>query len=338
MAGTANQRARVVSHQFGAYVVAAAANGRLFGLSFGDGNVRLIDSETLDGKPIEVEAHKGASLCLAADIDKGAFLSGGDDGKLVRVTPVGAAEILAEHKGRWIEHVTAHVGSGVRVFAIGKDALVLAKQKGEPRKLSHATSVGGLAINPKGKRLAVSHYNGVSLWWLAQQSAPTVLEWKGSHLNVAWSPDGDYVMTAMQENALHGWHLADGEHMRMSGYDAKVRSIAFSRRGQYLATGGSERVICWPFTGGGPMGKAPLEFGGAGGAPVTAVAANPQIDVMAAGFDDGTVIVGQPGPTAAKLIVMGGGSPVTALCWNPDGDRLLAGTEAGDVHIADFRA
>ncbi len=338
MATAAARTARVVTKSFGAYVVAAAANGRLFGASFGDGMVRLIDSEILDATPVEVAAHQGASLCLTGDIDKGAFLSGGDDGKLVRISALGELETMVEQKGRWIEHGTAHAGAGVRAFASGKDAFIFGKQRSDPRKVSHQTSVGGLALNPKGRRLAVSHYNGVSLWWLASQSSSaTVLEWKGSHLQVAWSPDGNYVVTAMQEHALHGWHLPTNEHMRMSGYGAKIRSLAFTRRGQFLATGGSERVVCWPFTGGGPMGKAPVEFGGARGAAVTAVCANPALDVMAAGFGDGTIMVGQPGPATAAMIVMGGGSAITALCWNPDGDRLLAGTEGGDIHLADFR-
>jgi WD40 repeat protein len=195
-----------------------------------------------------------------------------------------------------------------------------------------------LAINPKGKRLAATHYNGVSLWWLAaQEGTPTILEWKGSHLQVAWSPDGDYVLTTMQENSLHGWRLSDGEHMRMSGYASKVRSLAFTRRGHFLATGGSEQVICWPFTGGGPMGKAPAEFGGAGGAPVTAVAANPLHDVIAAGFENGTIVLGQPGPGGTALVQKATGNCITAIAWNPDGDRLIAGTEGGDLHLVDFR-
>lgn len=326
----------VVTHTFDAQVTGACANGRLFGVAFGDGMLRLFDSETLDAQPVETQAHNGVVLCLSADIEKGAFLSGGDDGKLVKTSAVGATETIVEHKGRWVEQVTSHAGSGVRVYAVGKDAFILGKQK-EPRKLSHTATVGGLAINPKGRRLAVAHYGGVSLWWLAQDSPAVLLPWKGSHLNTVWSPDGDYVVTAMQENALHGWRMSDGEHMRMSGYGAKVRSLDFSRRGHFLATGGAEQVICWPFTGGGPMGKAPLEFGGAGGAPCTAVAGNPEMDVFAAGFEDGSVIVGQPGPRAAVLVAMGAGTPVTALCWNPDGDRLLAGTEDGDVYVADFR-
>jgi WD40 repeat protein len=329
---------RVTSFSFGDYVVAAAANGRLFAVVLGDGSVRLIDGETLDATPITVAAHQGAGLCLAADIDKGAFLSGGEDGRLVRIGPTGTTEVLAELKGRWIEHITTHAGSGYRVYASGKDVYILGKKDKVARKVSHASAAGGIAINPKGRRLAVTHYNGVSLWWLAaQDSEPVRLEWKGSHLQVTWSPDGDYVMTAMQENALHGWRLSDGEHMRMSGYDSKVRSLAFTRRGNLLATGGSERVICWLFTGGGPMGKPPLEFGGAGGPPVTAVAANPVHDIIAAGFENGAFMLGQPSPPGTALVRKADKNPITTLCWSPDGERLLAGTESGEVYVADFR-
>ena len=330
---------RITTFSFGDYVAAAAVNGRLFAVTLGDGTVRLIDGETLDAEPLTVAAHKGAGLCLSADIDNGHFLSGGDDGRLVRIAPLGKIDVIAELKGRWIDHVAAHAASGVRAYASGKDAYVLGKKDKEARKLTHPTSVGGLAINPKGKRLAATHYNGVSLWWLASKdSEATRLEWKGSHLQVSWSPDGDYVLTAMQENALHGWRLSDGEHMRMTGYAGKVRSLAFTRRGHFLATGGSERVICWPFTGGGPMGKAPVEFGGAGDAVVTAVAANPLHDVFAAGYENGTLLLGQPGPGGTAVVMKPTGNAITSIVWNPDGDKLLAGTENGDVHVADLRS
>lgn len=333
----AKAQGRIASWNFGDFAVAGAQNGRLMAMAFGDGSVRLFDSETPEAAPVVVSAHKGACLSLAADIDKGGFLSGGDDGRVVKIAAVGSAETLWESKGKWVEHVTAHAGAGVRAFAVGKIAYVMNK-KGELRELAHASTVGGLAVNPKGKRIAVSHYNGVSLWWLASTAAPSVLEWRGSHLQALWSPDGDYLITAMQENALHGWRLSDSEHMRMTGYPGKVRNIAFTRRGHHLATTGSDSVICWPFTGGGPMGKPPVEFGSAGGSLVSFVAANPKLDIVAAGFEDGSVIVGQPGATNTIGIIDANGSPVTTLVWNPDGDRLLVGNEAGAVHFADFRA
>jgi WD40 repeat protein len=335
---------RAKTWSFDAFVVgiATAGTGRHFAVGLGDGTLRILD--TADPAPSPITVHKGACLSLCADVDADAFLSGGDDGRLVRVSLSGEQQALIETKGKWIEHVAAHAGSGVRVYASGKDAFLLdRKGKAEPRRLSHATSVGGLAINPKGRRLAATHYNGVSLWWLAaHDSKPQVLEWKGSHLGAAWSPDGDYVITIMQENALHGWRLSDAQHMRMQGYGAKVRSISFMRKGQFLATGGADTVICWPFTGGGPMGKAPAEFGGGvagagAGSPVTAVACNPKADLIAAGFENGAVILGQPGAPRSVTVAGARKAPVTAMAWNGAGDMLLVGDEAGDVMLADFR-
>lgn len=330
-----------------AYVVGAAAtpDSRYFVCSMGDGTVCVLDLTDAAAGFKTYDIHKGGSLCFAPDIEAGAHLTGGDDGKLIKVALDGATEIVADLGRKWIEHVTTHPETGFRAYASGKEAFVLGKKKGDdPRIIKLETSVGGLAINPKGKRLAITQYNNVNLYWLAaKEGLPQALTWKGSHLHVTWSPDGDYVVTTMQENALHGWRLSDGQHFRMEGYAAKIRSLSFAKRGQYLATGGADTVICWPFTGGGPMGKAPSEFGGIlNGPPVTAVLAHPKLDAIAAGFEDGKVIVGQPGSTRVMPIVTPAKdqepSAVSVLAWTPDGDRLLAGTEAGDVHVVDFRS
>ena len=39
---------------------------------------------------------------------------------------------------------------------------------------------------------------------------------------------------------LHGWRLPEGNHMRMSGYSAKVRSMGWVAGARWLATSGSE--------------------------------------------------------------------------------------------------
>ena len=86
------------------------------------------------------------------------------------------------------------------------------------------------------------------------------LPWKGSHIGITASSDGRFVVSTMQENALHGWRLADGAHMRMTGYPAKTRSVSWSADGKWLATSGADAAIIWPFvTKDGPMGKPPLE-------------------------------------------------------------------------------
>ncbi|MCB2106979.1 MAG: WD40 repeat domain-containing protein, partial [Rhodobacteraceae bacterium] len=202
---------RGLTWQTGAYVDGAAAtgDGRYFVLGFGDGTVGVLDLTNADAGLKPHQIHNGGGLSFSAGPSANSFLSGGDDGKVMLITLGREPETLADLKGKWIDHVTAAPATGLSVFASGKSAFVIGKKRNEdPRELKHESSVGGIAVNPKGRRLAVAHYGGVSLWWLAaKDGAPQLLPWKGSHLQTAWSPDGTYVVTAMQENSLHGWRL-----------------------------------------------------------------------------------------------------------------------------------
>src|SRR5258707_15835100 len=87
-----------------------------------------------------------------------------------------------------------------------------------------------------------------------------MLRWAGSHIGVEFSPDGKFLMSSMQENALHGWRLADARDMRMGGYPAKVRSLAFLSGGKVLATARPPRGGIWPVAANdGPIGKQAWE-------------------------------------------------------------------------------
>ena len=205
------------------------------------------------------------------------------------------------------------------------------------KTLATPTSVGGIAFDARGKRVAATHYNGCSLWFVAaKEDKPRVLEWKGSHGTVAVSPDGTHVVTAMQENALHGWRVADGQHMRMSGYPAKTRSLSFTARGRWLATSGADSVVIWPFFGGGPMGKAPTELAGGDGVLCTAVASHPQHEVVAAGFADGLVAISEIASGKVVPVAAPGRGSVSALAWNATGTQLAFGTETGFAGLVDL--
>jgi WD40 repeat protein len=176
------------------------------------------------------------------------------------------------------------------------------------------------------------------VWFVGSKSeTPRRLEWKGSHTGIAISPDGDAVVTAMQENALHGWRLSDGQHMRMSGYPGKTRALSFTRNGRWLATSGAESVVLWPFFGGGPMGKPPLELaGGDAGVSCTRVAAHPADEVVAAGFSDGLVAVASVATEQVLPVCAPGRGPVSALAWSGDGATLAFATETGFAAVVDF--
>lgn len=323
---------------FGVSIVSLAVNrrGDWLAAALGDGSLRLLPASDEADVPQEIKLHDGISLSLKPDADDHAFLSGGDDGRVFVIDPtIEAPTLLVETKGKWIDHVAASP-DGHRAYSVSKTVYLLdseGKITGKP--LEHPSGVGGMAFSPNGKRLAVSHYNGVSLWWVnAKESAPSALNWKGSHLPVAWHPDGKTVVAAMQENALHGWRIADNADMQMQGYSAKVRSLEFSPKGRYLVTSGAEQVICWPFFGGGPWGKSPLVLGGSDGRLVTHVAPNPKNEVVAAGYDDGMIILA---PLDGRMEIMLSppvalrGASVVGLVWNKAGDCLFAALENGRV-------
>jgi WD40 repeat protein len=277
-----------------------------------------------------VAVHGGAILTSVSDGNR--ILTGGDDGRVVQTGLKGEPqEIAADPKHRWIDQL-ALAGDGSFAWSAGKTAYVQSK-KGDTRTMEAPSTVAGLAFAPKGFRLAVAHYNGVSLWFPNSQAVPEKLEWKGSHLAVTFSPDGRFIVTAMQEPTLHGWRVVDGKHMRMSGYSARVRSLSWAADGSYLATSGSEQLILWPYEGkDGPMGKQPKMLAPMQ-ARVAAVACHPAQPVVAVGYADGMVVLVRAEDGAEILARRPGGSPVSTLGWDAAGGQLGFGCEDGEAGI-----
>ncbi len=239
--------------------------------------------------------------------------------------------LAADPKKRWIDQV-ALGPDGAVAYGAGKTAHVRTG-KGDVKTWDAPSTVAGLAFAPKGFRVAVAHYNGVSLWFPNSQAGPEKLEWKGSHLAVAYSPDGKFLVTAMQEPMLHGWRLADGKHMRMSGYSARVRSYQWTHDGAFLATSGFEQLILWPFESkDGPMGKQPRILAPAQ-ARVALVACHPGAPVIATGYGDGMILLVRADDGAEILARRPGGSPVSALGWDASGSQLAFGTEDGEAGV-----
>lgn len=326
-----NSRGR--SAQLGAYVTAIAFDSAgQAGFALGDGHLRI------GQEFMPVAAHKGAALSLAAH-PLGGFVSGGDDGRLMQSKADGTTQELQKFGSKWVEHLVSFSGKGALMAAAAGKNLYLLNIAGELlRTLEHPTTVTGLAFDTKGKRIAASHYNGASMWFTASGSAaPPKLEWKGSHTGVVIHPGGEALVTTMQENALHGWTLPEGKHMRMAGYPGKPESIGFTKSGRWLATAGAESLVLWPFFGGGPMGKAPTELG-MGDGLVKRVACHPQHEVVAAGYDSGLVLMIDVARERVLPVCGPGRGNVSALSWSANGGELALGTNEGFAAIVDFTA
>lgn len=322
----ASLSSRVIPIAAGAHVVGAAFLDERPALALADGTI-LFDAAAA---PRRVAAHADATLLVAA-ADGARFVTGGDDGRLVAAAADGALSQIADEKGAWIDAVALRA-DGAIAWSAGRKVRARDAQ-GQVKEWAAPSSVRGLAFLPKGYRLAIAHYAGASLWFPNSDAAAEKYDWKGAHLDVAVSPDGRFLVTSMQENALHGWRIADKANMRMTGYPAKTRSFSWSHDGAWLATSGAEGCIVWPFKDkNGPMGKAPRECG-VRPAKVTCVAFHPSTLVVAIGYEDGWIMLVRL-TDASELLVRSadrdaGAGAISALAWDRPGRRLLFGAADG---------
>ena len=316
---------------YDAYVTAALfdRHGKA-AFALGDGTVRF------EGGAIAA-AHKGVALSACLHPSGEGVLTGGDDGAVVWSRGAEVAEV-ARIPGRWIESVAASAESKLIAFAAGKELHVRDSADASfSRVFVHEKSVADVAFDPKGRRIATATYNGAWLWYarIAEQK-PTVLKWAGSHVALAFSPDGKFLMSSMQENQLHGWRVADEKNLKMGGYPAKVKSLTFLYKGQMLATSGANGAVIWPFTGSaGPLGKQAAEVGFDESSMVNRVAATPVGNRLAAGLDDGRVWVCDLSNQAIDMLKAEKGPPISALAMTPDGKRVAWGDEEGGAGVCE---
>ena len=320
-----------------------------------DAGEHVVAAAFLDGEPVlalasgdilfagdnarRITAHANAGILVAA-ADSRRLVTGGDDGRVVQTGSDGKTLELGNENGKWIDAVAVRDDGSV-AWSVAKQ--VRARDaKGVAKQFEAPSSVRGLAFMPKGYRIAMAHYNGLSLWFPNVAGDPDTLKWAGSHLDVIISRDGNFAVSSMQENSLHGWRIADKKDMRMTGYPSKTRSFSWSSDGEWLATSGADACVVWPFQSkDGPMGKAPKECG-VRTPKVTQVAFHPKSPVLAVGYEDGWILLCRLADGAELLVRRTpDGTPTTgrkraaisALVWDKDGKRLMFGAENGEAGL-----
>ena len=316
---------------FNAYVVSIVfqASGAAFALA--DGTVRFESGEV-------IEAHKGAVLSAAAHPSGVGVVTGGDDGRLVWSRPEGPV-VLFDRRGKWLDAVAASPESGLIAVAAGRELIVLdAKDGSFERRFAHTRTVADVTFDPKGRRIATATYGAVMLWYarIADQK-PQALNWAGAHNRAIFSPDGRFVLSAMQENDLHGWRLSDMKDLRMAGYPGKIRSMSFMSKGALMATSGAPGVVIWPFAGAnGPMGKEAVEVGVDENSLVTQCAGAQMGSRLIAGRSDGRVWSADLAVTGDRPLRETRGSAVSAVAMTSDGRRAAFGDEDGEAAVIDL--
>jgi WD40 repeat protein len=155
---------------------------------------------------------------------------------------------------------------------------------------------------------------------------------------VAFSPDGQRLATTRDDRTIRLWNVPpplntgvndlEAESVVLRGHEAKVRAVAFSPDGHWLATGGNDDTAqLWDISTNDP-GREPMVLSGHEG-NVLAVAFSPDGQRLATTSADRTArLWSVDEPTAESIILRGHEGSVWGVAFSLDG-RWLA-TAGGD--------
>jgi WD40 repeat protein len=306
-----------------------------FAVALGDGSV-VIGSWAADGgEPVLTRHPRHGVAAVAVRPFRAGFVSAGQDGTVYlteAAAPHEATKLWAS-AGDWIEALAVHEREGRIAAASARTVIVLNAAGDVIFERAFDETIADVTFDADGRRLAIAHYGGVSLIELAGGTIEHRFDWKGAHIGVTWSPDHRYVVSATQEKELHIWDLVTMRDFRMGGYPRKTHQMDWTADGQMLACSGADVVTAWPFKGSGPEGRPPVEIGFVFGATVTAVAAHPTRNLIAAGFSSGSVLVGATAKGEALIARSRTGHPVISVAFAPDGRRLIAVDRSGGIAL-----
>jgi WD40 repeat protein len=227
---------------------------------------RVIARSVLTGYSFEdLTAHTLGALCVRFSPDGNFVASAGQDGKAnIYDSNTYAKVATIDHGDSWVEQIAWHQSSRCILTASGKTLRLSATDGNLIRKFEdHKSTIYDLAWNPAAPDLfATSSYNGIRLWSKDQTNHKRFLAWKGSLLNIAYSPNAKVLAAGCQDGAAHIWLLPSADELFMNGYQTKVRELSWDSSSRYLATGGSDQITVWDFSGKGPSGSKPIVFAG----------------------------------------------------------------------------
>ena len=346
-AATGKPLGEPLPHDHAVLAVAFHPDGRLVLTGCFDGTARLWDTAT--EKEVCRLRHQAAVQGVAFHADGRCFLTASADrsARLWDLTgrPLGNPLV----HGGWVMAGAFHPdGNQVLTGSLDRTARLwqLAAPPDDPRRtLTHRSWVQAVAWRPDGGAVATGgRSNRVRIWyWDADNGKFVRRPLRAGNLEflhgnsvraVAYSPDGQSIMTGSEDRTAQLWDAATGEARfpQPLPHDNGVEAVAFSPDGRLLLTGGRDKTArLWDAATGRPHG-APLLLKD----HVHAVAFSPdgQTILTGGGFADRGeariwgVATGKPlrDPIVHQAAVV-------SVAFARDGQTFLTGTEDGQARL-----
>jgi WD40 repeat protein len=155
-----------------------------------------------------------------------------------------------------------------------------------------------------------------------------------------WTPDGAYTATCADDASIRLWDARSGRLVRtFNGHASSVRTLAFSRDGKLLVSGGTDNSVrLWRLADGVLLQTATASSGGGHSGDVLALAASPVEDVVASGSADKSIkIWSLPGLRLLRTLTASSPTAVYSLSFSRTGRYLAESGPAGTVRVWDWK-
>jgi WD40 repeat protein len=291
--------------------------------------------------------HDEGTNCLAWHPAGSALATGGQDGLVKFWDPAAGQHVTSVKMGNaWVEHLAwrpvgsqlADAQSGAPhqstwlAAAAGRQLLALRPDGTELHAFKDAPkSISAVSWHPQGGCVAVSYFGGVCLWdgddFIPQKEFP----YNNGIQALVWSPDARWLVSGNQDPSVHLWVPTEDVELQMSGYETKVKDLAFDQNSRWLATGGSSECCVWDCTGAGPEGREPAMLPHEG--KICALAFQNSHGLLASASQDGTVMLWSPERPKPLRVTVKMPAAATKLAWSPDDTMLAIGSEQGVVYV-----
>ncbi|MBI2929130.1 MAG: serine/threonine protein kinase, partial [Verrucomicrobia bacterium] len=164
-------------------------------------------------------------------------------------------------------------------------------------------------------------------WYYWQRQSHLALKTLRGHLqavfSVAFSPDGQQIVTGSEDQTAKVWEVASGrELLTLKGHSAPIGSVAFSPDGQRIVTGSEDQTAkVWEAA----SGRELLTLKGHS-TRINFVAFSPDGQRIVTGSGDQTAKVWEAASGRELLTLKGHNAPINAVAFSPDGQRIVTGS------------